>query len=228
MLCKGQIIKMKRKKRSFCIIGLGRFGQTLAINLARTDHQVLVIDENEDVINAISDAVTNAVIGDPTSEAVLRAAGVEDYDCAVVATADNINDSILTTLTLKDIGVAQIVARASSDQHRRVLEKLGADMVVFPEQDMGEKLVSILDRNNVLEYIEFSDTHAIVEVAVPEKWVGRSLIQLDVRKKYGVTVLAVNAPDSGMNISPDPSKPFSGDETIALLGEISAIDRITK
>lgn len=219
---------MKMKKRSFCIIGLGRFGQTLAINLARTDHQVLVIDENEDVINAMSDAVTNAVIGDPTSEAVLRAAGVEDYDCAVVATADNINDSILTTLTLKDIGVAQIVARASSDQHRRVLEKLGADMVVFPEQDMGEKLVGILDRNNVLEYIEFSDTHAIVEVAVPEKWVGRSLIQLDVRKKYGVTVLAVNAPDSGMNISPDPSKPFSGDETIALLGEISAIDRITK
>ncbi len=219
---------MKKKKRSFCIIGLGRFGQTLAVNLAKTEHQVLIIDENEEVINALSDTVTNAVVGDPTSESVLRAAGVEDYDCAVVATAENINDSILTTLTLKDIGVKQVVARASSDQHRRVLEKLGADMVVFPEQDMGEKLVGILDRNNVLEYIEFSDTHAIVEVAVPEKWVGKSLAQLDVRRKYGVTVLAVNAPESGMNISPDPTKPFSEDETVALLGEIAAIDRITK
>ncbi len=221
------VIKMK-KKRSFCIIGLGRFGQTLARSLAKTDHQVLVIDENDDVINAISDIVTNAVVGDPTNEAVLRAAGVSDYDCVVVATADNINDSILTTLTLKDMGIKQVVARASSDQHRRVLEKLGADMVVFPEQDMGEKLVGILDRNNVLEYIEFSDTHAIVEVAVPQKWVGKSLAELNVRKKYGVTVLAVNDPKTGMNISPDPSKPFSADETVALLGEMAAIDRMTK
>ncbi len=217
-----------KKKRSFCIIGLGRFGQTLARSLAKTDHQVLVIDENDDVINAISDIVTNAVVGDPTNEAVLRAAGVSDYDCVVVATADNINDSILTTLTLNDMGIKQVVARASSDQHRRVLEKLGADMVVFPEQDMGEKLVGILDRNNVLEYIEFSDTHAIVEVAVPQRWVGKSLAELNVRKKYGVTVLAVNDPKTGMNISPDPSKPFSADETVALLGEMAAIDRMTK
>ena len=222
------MVKKMKKKRSFCIIGLGRFGQTLARSLAKTDHQVLVIDENDDVINAISDIVTNAVVGDPTNEAVLRAAGVSDYDCVVVATADNINDSILTTLTLKDMGIKQVVARASSDQHRRVLEKLGADMVVFPEQDMGEKLVGILDRNNVLEYIEFSDTHAIVEVAVPQRWVGKSLAELNVRKKYGVTVLAVNDPKTGMNISPDPSKPFSADETVALLGEMAAIDRMTK
>ena len=219
---------MKKKKRSFCIIGLGRFGQTLAVNLARTDHQVLVIDTNDDIVNAMSDIVTNAVVGDPTSEAVLRAAGVGDYDCAVVASAENINDSILITLILKEMGVPQVVSRASSDQHRRVLEKIGADMVVFPEQDMGEKLVGILDRNNVLEYIEFSDTHSIVEVAVPEKWVGKSIAEIDIRRRYGVTVLAVNDPVTGMNISPDPNKPFSADETIALLGENNDIDRITK
>lgn len=216
------------KKRSFCIIGLGRFGQTLAVKLAATDHQVLVIDEDKDIVNAMSNTVTNAVIGDPTNDKVLRAAGVENYDCTVVATADNINDSILITLNLKEMGVKKIVARASSDQHRRVLEKIGADMVVFPEQDMGEKLVGILDRNNVLEYIEFSDTHSIVEVAVPKKWIGRSLTELDLRKKYGVTVLAISDPVRGMNISPDPLKPFSEDETVALLGENSAIDKITK
>jgi len=218
---------MKKKKRSFCIIGLGRFGQTLAVNLVKTGHQVLVIDIDDDVVNVMSDVVTNAVVGDPTNEQVLRAAGAAEYDCAVVATAQSINDSILTVLTLKDIGVKQIVARAGSEQHGRVLEKIGADMVVFPEKDMGEKLVNILDRNNVLEYIEFSETHSIVEVAVPSKWVGRSLIELDVRRRYGVTVLAV-ADDGSMNISPDPTKKFTGSETVALLGENSAIDRITK
>ena len=219
---------MRQKKRSFCIIGLGRFGQTLAENLARTDHQVLVIDEDGEIVNAMSDIVTNAVVGDPTNEQVLRAAGVSDYDCAVVASADNINDSILVTLILKEIGVKQVVSRASSAQHRRVLEKIGADMVVFPEQDMGEKLVGILDRNNVLEYIEFSDTHSIVEIAVPDSWIGKTLSELDVRKRIGVTVLAVSDPVSGMNISPDPYKPFTENETVALLGENTAIDRITK
>ncbi len=220
---------MKQRKRSFCIIGLGRFGQTLAVNLAKTDHQVLVIDIDEDIINVMSDTVTNAVVGDPTNEVVLHAAGVADYDCAVVATAESINDSVLTTILLKELGVKQVVARAGSEQHGRVLEKVGADMVVFPERDMGEKLVNILNRNNVLEYIEFSDTHSIVEVAVPASWVGKTLIELNVRRRYGVTVLAVSDAETGdMNISPDPTKPFTGGEIVAILGENKAIDKITK
>ncbi len=224
---------MKNPKKSFCIIGLGRFGQTLAVNLAKTNHQVLVIDIDEDIINVMSDVVTNAVVGDPTNDAVLRAAGVHEYDCVVVATAENINDSVLITIALKELGVKQVVARAGSEQHGRVLEKIGADMVVFPERDMGERLVNILDRNNVMEYIEFSDTHSIVEIAVPEAWVGKSLIALDVRRRYGITVLAVGNYDSelhsvSMNLSPDPSKPFTGNETVALLGENEAIDKITK
>lgn len=220
---------MKNKKRSFCIIGLGRFGQTLAKNLASTGHQVLVIDIDENIINVMSDVVTNAVVGDPTNEAVLHAAGVADYDCVVVATAESINDSVLTTILLKETGVKQIVARAGSEQHGRVLEKVGADMVVFPERDMGEKLVNILDRNNVLEYIVFSDSHSIVEVTVPKSWVGKNLIELNVRRRFGVTVLAVSDTETGdMNISPDPSRPFTGNETVALLGENKAIDKITK
>lgn len=218
---------MKNNKRSFAIIGLGRFGQTLAVNLAKTGHQVLVIDIDEDIINVMADTVTNAVVGDPTNEAVLRAADVHEYDCAVVATAESINDSVLITILLKEIGVKQVVARAGSEQHARVLEKIGADMVVFPERDMGEKLVHILDRNNVLEYIEFSDTHSIVEVAVPKAWIGKSLVELNVRRNYGVTVLAVGD-DRGTNISPDPNRKFRGDETVALLGENKDIDKITK
>ena len=141
----------KSKSRSFAIIGLDRFGQTLATNLARTGHQVLVIDPDDNLVTALSDIVTNAVVGDPTNDAVLRAAGVHEYDCAVIATASRLSDSVLTTINLKDLGVGQIVARAASDQHGRVLEKLGVDKVVFPERDKGQKLVGILDRNNLLE-----------------------------------------------------------------------------
>ncbi len=218
----------KSNKRSFCIIGLGRFGQTLAVNLAKTGHQVLAIDIDENIINVIADTVTNAVVGDPTNEAVLHAAGVTDYDCAIVATAENINDSVLTTILLKEMGIKQVVARAGSEQHGRVLEKIGADMVVYPERDMGEKLVHILDRNNVLEYIEFSDTHSIVEVAVPEEWVGKSLIELNVRRHFGVTVLAVGDENGMTNISPDPARKFIATDTVALLGENKAIDKLTK
>lgn len=218
----------KNSKRSFCIIGLGRFGQTLAINLAKTGHQVLAIDIDENVINVIGDTVTNAVVGDPTNEAVLHAAGVIDYDCAIVATAENINDSVLTTILLKEMGIKQVVARAGSEQHERVLEKIGADMVIYPERDMGEKLVHILDRNNVLEYIEFSDTHSIVEVAVPKQWVGKSLIELNVRRHFGVTVLAVGNEGGTTNISPDPTRKFVVTDTVALLGENKAIDKITE
>ncbi len=225
--------RKNKKKKSFCIIGMGRFGQTLALNLARTGHQVLVIDIDENIINVMSDVVTNAIVGDPTNESVLRAADVHEYDCVVVATAENINDSVLMVITLKEMGVKQVVARAGNDKHGRVLEKIGADMVVFPERDMGERLVGILDRNNVLEYIEFSDTHSIVEIPVPETWVGKSLIELDVRRRHGITVLAVGRLDSeshsiSMDLSPDPSKPFTGDETVALLGENKAIDKLTK
>ena len=226
---KGMVIIMKNIKRSFCIIGLGRFGQTLAKNLVAAGHQVLVIDIDENIINVMSDVVTNAAVGDPTNEAVLHAAGVSDYDCAVVATAENINDSVLTTILLKEIGVKQVISRAGSERHGRVLEKVGADMVVFPEKDMGEKLVNILERNNVLEYIEFSDSHSIVEIKVPDKWVGKSLVELDIRRRYGVTVLAVGDADTGeMNISPDPTKKFGRDDTVAILGESKAIDKITK
>ncbi len=222
-------MKKKTNKRSFCIIGLGIFGQILAKNLAATGHQVLVIDIDDDIINVMSDVVTNAVVGDPTNEAVLHAAGVSDYDCAVVATAQNINDSVLTTILLKEMGVKQVIARAGNERHGRVLEKVGADMVVFPEKDMGEKLVNVLDRNNVLEYIEFSDSHSIVEITVPQSWIGKSLIELDVRRRHGVTVLAVgDSQTDEMNISPDPARKFNGSETVAILGENKNIDKITK
>jgi len=214
--------------KSFCIIGLDTFGQTLALTLTQNGHQVMVIDENNEAVNVLADIVTNAVIGEAVNENVLRASGVKDYDCAVVST-DSMNDSILLTLMLKDMGIKKVVVRAVSNQHKRVLEKVGADQVVFPEQDMGEKLAYMLDKNNVMEYIEFSNEYSIVEVKVPRDWIGKSIIELNVRKKYGVNIIAVSAEGSSlMDITPKPDRVFSRGDLVTLLGANYDIDKLTK
>lgn len=214
--------------KSFAVIGLGRFGTHLALTLTQSEHQVLVIDKDEEKVQALSDYVTNAVIGDPSDKTVLEAAGIADYDCAVVAISNDMETSILTTLLLEDIGIKEIVARAVSDNHAKVLQRVGANYVVFPERDMGEKLAYKLDKANVLDFIEFSDDYSVVEIKVPIKWVGKSLRELDLRRKYKLSVIAV-IKDSTLRkieINPDPDKPFEAMDTVALIGLNSDIDKV--
>lgn len=217
-----------KKMKSFCIIGLGRFGQTLALTLSNKGHQVMVIDQNEEAVSLLSDAVTNAVIGNCTSETVLRDSGVPDYDCAVICISKNLDDSILTTIQLKDLGVKEVVVRAANDMHRRILEKVGADRIVMPERDMGEKLANMLSKStDVMEYIEFSKDYSIIETRVPDSWIGKSLAELLIRSKYGVTVLAVKKGGSGaMNISPDVKQPFEENDSVSLMGSNAQLEKI--
>lgn len=214
--------------KSFAVIGLGNFGKTLALTLAENEHQVLIIDQDAQRVEEISDYVTNAVIGDSSDRTVLEAAGITDYDCAVVAISNNMECSILTTLLLEDIGVKQVVARAVSDSHAKVLERVGADVVVFPEKDMGEKLAYKLAKKNVLDFIEFSDDYSLVEVKTPVKWVGKTLRELDIRRKYKINVIAVikEQPVRKIEINPDPDKPFEASETLAMVGLNSDIDKV--
>lgn len=207
---------------------MGKFGQTLATALANEKQQVMIIDAESDIVSSLADTVTNAVVGDPTSEAVLRASGVRDYDCAVVCMSSNINDSILITMLLKEIGVKKVVARAASDHHKKVLEKIGADYVVFPEQDMGLKLAHVLSRNNVIEYIQFSKDFLIAEVITPSKWEGKSIAELNIRQKYGVTIIAINDKKKGnIDVSPNPERTFSKGDLITLMGKTVDVDKIT-
>lgn len=141
--------------KSFCVIGLGKFGVALARTLAEDGKQVMVIDIDEDKVNMLADTVTHALVGDPTNEGVLRSAGICDYDCVIVALADNVNNNILLTIMLKEMGVKNLIVRAISDGHKKVLEKIGADMIVFPERDTGERLAVTLGRDNVTDYMEF-------------------------------------------------------------------------
>ncbi len=213
--------------KSFCVIGLGKFGTTLAETLAKDGKQVLVMDVDADRVNAIADVVTHAVIGDPTNEAVLRSAGVADYDCAVISIAGNINDNILLTIMLKDLGVKKVVTRAINEGHQRVLERIGADMIVFPEKNMGEKLGYLLGRNNVTEFIEFHG-YQIVEARVPSFWLGKNLIELNIRKKFGVNVLAITDENGEVSVSPLPTRVFEKGDRISVIGTEKDIEKLTR
>lgn len=213
--------------RSFCIIGLSCFGVALANALLEKRSQIMVISEDAEAVNAMADRVTGAVVGDPTSEAVLRGAGVADYDCAIVCIDDNMNDSILATLMLKELGVKEVVARAMNERHKMVLSRLGADMVVFPEEDMGDRLAQRLVKKDVLDYFSFSDGISIAEIHVPREWVGETMISLNIRRRYGVTVIAVRR-DGRLNVSPNPDVPFASEDTITILGAEEKFEKITK
>ncbi len=213
--------------KSFCIIGLGKFGTSLALTLAAEGKQVMAIDIDADKVNSIADMVTNAVIGDPTNEAVMRSAGVADYDCAVVCMANNINASILLCIMLKELGVKKVVGRAINEGHEKVLRKVGADMIVFPEKDMGEKIGFMLSHQNVTEFIEF-DGYQIIEISVPDAWVGKNLIELEIRRKYSVNVIALKSADGSVNVSPLPTRVFASGDRVSIIGEDRYIDRLTK
>ena len=213
--------------KSFCIIGLGKFGVSLAETLAKEGKQVMVVDTDADKINALADVVTQAVIGDPTNESVLRSCGIADYECAIVCMSKNINDNILLTIMLKEAGVKKIVARAGNEGHKKVLEHLGVDMVVFPEQDMGEKIGYMLARENVTEFIDFHG-YQIVEFSIPKSWVGKNLIELELRSKYGINVLAVTDTQGNVSVSPLPTRAFDMGDSVSVIGTDKDVDKLIK
>ena len=212
--------------KSFCVLGLGKFGTTLAETLAKNGKQVLVIDPEADKINEIADKVTYAVIGDPTNEKVLRTAGVKDYQCAIVCMSQ-INENILLTITLTEMGIQKVIARAINEGHHKVLTKLGADGIIFPERDSAEKLAFLLQKDNVTEYIDFHG-YRIVEIRVPNSWVGKSLIDLELRSKYEVSVLAVIDKEGKAEIPPSPRKKFKEDDSVSILGTEKNIAKLTR
>lgn len=215
--------------KSFVVFGLCPFGKTVAQTLEKGGKQVMVIDQDEDAVREMADVVTDAIIGDPLSEAVLRAAGVTSYDCAVISFQGKINDTILLTVTLKEMGLKRVVARVSSELEAKVLKKVGADEVVFLERDMGEKLAHTLEKQNVLEYLRYSDDYSIIQEKVPAAWVGKTMIELNVRRKFGVNIIAVQEGGTGkINLTPAPDRAFEANDVIALMGANKDINKLAK
>lgn len=209
--------------KTYVVAGLGRFGTSVAIRLSELGNEVLVIDENADRIQQISNLVTHAVVADTKDQEVLRALGVRNYDCAIVAIGGDLAASILTTLNFKELGVPRIICKAHDESHRKVLEKVGADRVVIPEHEIAWKLAQTLSSANVMEYIELSKDYGIVEFAAPKSWIGDTLRHLDVRAKIGVNIIAVRH-DSSIQVSPGPDYVVKPSDTIVALGKYSALD----
>lgn len=177
--------------RQFAVIGLGRFGSSVARTLVDAGYEVLAIDENEERVKEVSDLVTEAVELDATDEKALRAVGIEDVDVAIVAIGTDMQASILITILLKEIGVKEVVAKAINARHGRILQKIGADKVVFPEREMGERLAQTLITPGVLEQIELTPGHSIMEIVAPEAFVGKTIRALDIRAKYGANIITI-------------------------------------
>lgn len=202
--------------KSFVIIGLGRFGTAIASELSALGHEVLAVDVDEERVQQVADHVTHAVTGDGRNIEVLRALGVRNFDCVVVAMGSDVGNSALITLNLKELGVKEVICKAQSHVHSRVLEKIGADRVVFPEYEMGAKLAQGLSSSNVLNFIELSEDYGILELFAPQSWQGKSLRELDVRNRHHVNVIAIRK-NGELNVAPSPDLPLeSGDQVVAL------------
>jgi len=213
--------------KSYVVIGLGRFGSQISRQLCALGAEVLAIDVNSELVHQISGEVTTAAVADAQDKDVLRALGVADCECAVVAIGDNLGASVLATMNLKELGVPYIVCKAYDETHRRVLEKLGADRVLIPEKEVANKLANSLTSPNVLEYIELSRDYGIVEVPAPRSWTGKTIRELNVRARLGVNIIAIQR-DGQVDVSPSADYLVRSGDVMVLLGDYDALAAVEK
>lgn len=212
-------------KKQFLIIGLGRFGSSIAKTIYELGHDVLVIDKDEEKIQDIADDVTHAMVMDATDETALKSIGARNFDVAVVTIGTNMQSSIMTTLLMKELGVKYIIAKGNSEMHAKVLTKIGADKVILPEKDMAVRVAHNLVSSNILDYIQLSSDYNILEIEAIKEWFNKSLKELDVRKKYGINVVAIKRRDE-VNVSPGADEVIKENDIIVALGSTKDMSRI--
>lgn len=213
--------------KSYVVIGLGRFGTEVARRLHELGCEVLALDSRSELVQQVSNDVTHAAVADARDKDVLRALGVKDFDCAVIAIGGSLADSVLATMNVKELGVAKVVCKAHDETHRQVLLKLGADQVVIPEQENAARLAKSLSSYNVLDYIELSEEYGIIEVPAPKSWVGKSLRQLNVRAELGVNILAIKQ-EQKINVSPSADYAIAARDILVVLGDSKALEKVQK
>jgi len=203
--------------KQYAVIGLGRFGVSVARKLYEAGNEVLGIDINEEKVEDAEPYVTHAVIADTTEEKALNSIGIRNFDCVIVAIGIDMQSSILTVSLLKEIGIKKIIAKALGRRHGQVLEKVGADWVIYPERDMGERVANQLLSPNMLNYIELSKEYSIEEIMIPSKMAGQNLRDLDIRSKYNVSVIAI-VRDGNITILPSPDQIIEKSDLLVMIG----------
>lgn len=216
-------------KREFAVIGLGRFGGSICKELSAEGMDVLAIDIEEDKVKQYKNIAAHAVIADTTDEEVLKELGIRNIDHVIVAIGEDIQASILTTLMLKEIGIKTITVKAQNDYHEKVLIKIGADHVVHPERDMGKRIAHSIMYTNILDHLEVSEDHSIVEIKAGEKMHGKSLLDLDIRAKYGCNVVAIKeAGAKEINVSPMANQKINREDILIVIGSDKDLTRFEK
>ena len=215
--------------KQFVVIGLGNFGHYLAINLYKKGHEVVAIDKNADRVAEIKDQVSQAVIADATDRKAMEALGLDKMDAAVICIGSVLSESILATLNMKDIGIAQVFAKALSEAHSRVLYKIGTSEVFFPEKDQATSLAERLHNPNMVDYLPFLEGYSIIEMSAPDQFVGKSLRDLDLINRFGVQVVAIKelVPDR-LNLIPTARCVLKNSDIMILLGPNEGFDKLRK
>ncbi|WML48938.1 TrkA family potassium uptake protein [Neobacillus sp. PS3-34] len=205
------------KKQNFAVIGLGRFGVSVAQELNDAGHDVMGLDISEDRVEDAEEFVTHALVADSTEEEALKSVGIRNFDCVIVAIGNDMQSSILTVLLLKELGVEKVIAKALNKHHGKVLEKVGADWIIYPERDMGQRVARQLLSPNVLNFIELSQDYNIEEIKIPLSMTNKSLRDLDLRAKYNVSAIAI-VRNGDIIISPSPDQVIRREDILVVIG----------
>lgn len=210
--------------RSFLLIGLGRFGQHIAEKLNEFDYDIMAIDKNEERVGHVSQYISNAMIGDSTNIDFMRSLGVQNFDVCIVAIGDDFKSSLQTTSLLDDLNAKFIVSRAASDQHEKILRKNGAHEVVYPEKQLAAWTAITYSSKQIFDYIELNGEFSFFEIAVPQKWIGKTVVELDIRKKYQINIVGLKSGDR-INPSISPDTVLTSDVTMLVIGTDAAVQK---
>ena len=210
--------------KNVLLIGLGRFGRHIAMKLSELHHQVMAVDRNEKRVNAVLPYVTNAQIGDATNGEFMESLGVNNFDVCIVAIGDDFQSSLEATSLVKELGAKKVVSRAARDVHAKFLLRNGADEIVYPERQLADWTAVRYTSDRIIDYIELDSDHAIVELEMPEKWVGKSVIEADVRKNHGINIMGIKR-GGRLELNFEPQTIFMRDDTILVLGNTKNIQK---
>ncbi len=216
---------MPRNKKDFLVIGLGRFGESVARSLVERGYEVLAVDFDEEIVREISAVVTHAVQADATDESALESIGARNFDVAIVAIGDNVHANTLVTLLLKEMGIPCVISKAKSVIHGKILKKVGADRVVFPEWDMGNRLANSLLTPNVQDYLELDPNYSILEIKAKKNWLGKTLGELNFRSRFGINVVAI-LKNGGINPSPVAEDKVVEGDILVVIGHNDDLERM--
>ena len=214
-------------KQNYAIIGLGRFGGSICRTLVESGQEVLAIDSNEERVNEYMNIATHAVVGNAQDESTLRSLGISNFDHVIVAIGEDIQASILVTLMVKEMGVPNVLAKAQNEYHAKVLERVGADRVVHPERDMGVRIAHNLVSRNILDFIELSDEFSLAEIKVSNpKFFNKSLIEVNFRQRFGLTVVAIRRADGQVVVSPPANEIVCENDNLLVIGSTVNVDNL--